>query len=114
MRELGETKRGTGAQLCGPDLKSCSAFGENTEEAFRDVGLSKAAWLQNLSCTEKAYPPARCWPAIYAAPALSQALFHSPRCREGSAESVVRVPTAKRAEGTRNQVLKFTDCEPLY
>ena len=28
-----------------PDLQSCSAFGETPEDALKQVGIAKAAWL---------------------------------------------------------------------
>ena len=39
-----------------PDLKSCSAFGETAEEAFREVQLAKAAWLQTCRARKKSVP----------------------------------------------------------
>lgn len=29
-----------------PDLEACSAFGTTAEEALREVGIAKAAWLE--------------------------------------------------------------------
>ena len=48
-----------------PDLEACSAFGETTEEALRQVEIAKAAWLEAARAEGKPIPPPRYRPAIY-------------------------------------------------
>jgi predicted RNase H-like HicB family nuclease len=48
-----------------PDLKYCSAFGKNPEEAVREVQLAKAAWVKAAKERGKAIPKAKYRPAIY-------------------------------------------------
>jgi predicted RNase H-like HicB family nuclease len=49
-----------------PDLKSCSAFGANPEEALREVLIAKDAWLKTARKHRKPIPKPRYRPAIYA------------------------------------------------
>lgn len=49
-----------------PDLKSCSAVGETSEEALREVLIAKEAWLQTARKHRKPIPKPRYRPAIYA------------------------------------------------
>jgi predicted RNase H-like HicB family nuclease len=39
-----------------PDLKVCSAFGSTPEEAMREVGHAKAAWLEAARAEGKPIP----------------------------------------------------------
>ena len=48
-----------------PDLAACSAFGATPEEALRQVGAAKAAWLEAAREEKKPIPPPRYRPAIY-------------------------------------------------
>jgi predicted RNase H-like HicB family nuclease len=48
-----------------PDLRFCSAFGATPEEAVREVGIAKAAWLKAAKAKGKPIPPPRYRPAIY-------------------------------------------------
>lgn len=48
-----------------PDLKSCSAFGATAEEALREVGTAKAAWLEAARAEGKPIPEPRYRPLIY-------------------------------------------------
>jgi len=48
-----------------PDLKHCSAFGENPEEALRQVLVAKSAWLETARATGKAIPEPQFRPVIY-------------------------------------------------
>ena len=48
-----------------PDLKHCSAFGLNPEEAVREVLLAKSAWLEAAREAGKPVPRPRYRPAIY-------------------------------------------------
>ncbi len=48
-----------------PDLKHCSAFGLNPEEAVREVLLAKSAWLEAAREAGKPVPKPRYRPAIY-------------------------------------------------
>ena len=48
-----------------PDLQSCSAFGENPEEALREALKSKKIWLDAAQAEGKPVPSPRYRPAIY-------------------------------------------------
>jgi predicted RNase H-like HicB family nuclease len=48
-----------------PDLKYCSAFGDTPEEAVREIGIAKAAWLEAAREAGKPVPEPRYRPAIY-------------------------------------------------
>ena len=48
-----------------PDLEACSAFGQTPEEALREVGMAKTAWLEAARADGKPIPLARYRPAIY-------------------------------------------------
>jgi predicted RNase H-like HicB family nuclease len=48
-----------------PDLKHCSAFGENPEEALQQVLIAKAAWLEAAHAAGKSIPRPRYRPLIY-------------------------------------------------
>jgi len=48
-----------------PDLKACSAFGETTEEALKEVEIAKAAWLEAAQQANKPIPVPRYRPVIY-------------------------------------------------
>jgi predicted RNase H-like HicB family nuclease len=48
-----------------PDLSYCSAFGENPEEALREVLIAKEAWLESAKEEGKPIPPARYKPVHY-------------------------------------------------
>jgi len=48
-----------------PDLAACSAFGDSPEEALRQVGIAKAAWLEAARAEGKPIPSPRYRPAIY-------------------------------------------------
>jgi predicted RNase H-like HicB family nuclease len=39
-----------------PDLVACSAFGETPEEALREVGIAKQAWLETARSEGKPVP----------------------------------------------------------
>ncbi|MEX0271675.1 type II toxin-antitoxin system HicB family antitoxin [Leptolyngbyaceae cyanobacterium UHCC 1019] len=48
-----------------PDLKFCSAFGETPEDAVRELGLAKAAWIEAATAAGKPIPEPRYRPLIY-------------------------------------------------
>jgi len=48
-----------------PDLKHCAAFGETPEEAVREVGLARDAWVASAREAGESVPPPRYRPAIY-------------------------------------------------
>lgn len=48
-----------------PDLKHCSAFGQNPEEALQEVLKAKQAWLEAAHAAGKPIPDARYRPLIY-------------------------------------------------
>ncbi len=50
-----------------PDLDSCAAFGPTPEEALREVGKAKTAWLEAARSAGKPIPEPRYRPAIYRA-----------------------------------------------
>jgi predicted RNase H-like HicB family nuclease len=50
-----------------PDLNACSAFGATAEEALREVGLAKSAWLEAARAEGKPIPEPRYRPLIYQA-----------------------------------------------
>ena len=50
-----------------PDLRSCSAFGENAETALHEVLIAKDAWLATARAHRKTIPEPKYRPAIYAA-----------------------------------------------
>jgi len=52
-----------------PDLEACSAFGNTTEEALRQVEIARAAWLEAACVESKPIPEPRYRPAIYQAAA---------------------------------------------
>jgi predicted RNase H-like HicB family nuclease len=47
-----------------PDLNACSAFGATAEEALREVGLAKSAWLEAARAEGKPIPEPRYRPLI--------------------------------------------------
>ena len=48
-----------------PDLEACSAFGNTTEEALRQVEIARAAWLEAARVEGKPIPEPRYRPVIY-------------------------------------------------
>jgi predicted RNase H-like HicB family nuclease len=50
-----------------PDLQSCSAFGETTEDALKQVEIAKAAWLEAARDAGKPIPEPKYRPVIYEA-----------------------------------------------
>ncbi len=50
-----------------PDLQACSAYGDTAEEALREVGIAKSAWLEAAKAEGKPIPEPRYRPAIYQA-----------------------------------------------
>jgi predicted RNase H-like HicB family nuclease len=50
-----------------PDLRFCSAFGDTPEEAVRQVGRAKAAWLEAAKEQGKPIPEPKYRPVIYQA-----------------------------------------------
>jgi len=52
-----------------PDLEACSAFGNTTEEALRQVEIARAAWLEAARVEGKPIPEPRYRPVIYQAAA---------------------------------------------
>jgi predicted RNase H-like HicB family nuclease len=48
-----------------PDLKACSAFWPTAEDALREVGLAKAAWLAAARAEGKPIPEPTDRPLIY-------------------------------------------------
>lgn len=50
-----------------PDLKHCSAFGDNPEEALREAMIAKEAWLTAAAANRRPIPRPRYRPAIYRA-----------------------------------------------
>jgi predicted RNase H-like HicB family nuclease len=48
-----------------PDLQHCSAFGATPEEAVREVGIAKAAWLEAARSSGRPIPRPQYRPAIH-------------------------------------------------
>ena len=48
-----------------PDLKYCSAFGDTPEEAAREIGVAREAWLESARNEGRAAPEPHYRPAIY-------------------------------------------------
>jgi predicted RNase H-like HicB family nuclease len=48
-----------------PDLEACSAYGDTPEEALKQVGIAKKAWLAAARAAHKQIPKPRYRPAIY-------------------------------------------------
>jgi len=48
-----------------PDLKACSAFGQTSEEALKEVEIAKAAWLEAARQSGKPIPLPKYRPVIY-------------------------------------------------
>lgn len=48
-----------------PDLKHCSAFGDTPEEAVREVGIAKEAWIEGAREAGDPVPKPRYRPVIY-------------------------------------------------
>ncbi len=48
-----------------PDLKYCSAFGDTPEEAVREIGIAKEAWLEAARDAGDPIPKPRYRPVIY-------------------------------------------------
>jgi predicted RNase H-like HicB family nuclease len=48
-----------------PDLKHCSAHGENPEAAMREVLIAQQAWLETAKAHGKKIPKPRYKPIIY-------------------------------------------------
>jgi predicted RNase H-like HicB family nuclease len=48
-----------------PDLKHCSAFGRNPQEALAEVMKAKEAWLETARANGKPIPEPRYRPVIY-------------------------------------------------
>lgn len=48
-----------------PDLKACSAFGETSEEALKEVEIAKTAWLEAARQSGKPIPLPKYRPVIY-------------------------------------------------
>lgn len=48
-----------------PDLKYCSAFGENPVEAVQEIMIAKEAWLEVAAKYGKAIPKPQYVPLIY-------------------------------------------------
>ncbi len=48
-----------------PDLKNCSAFGENPEQALEELLLAKESWLASAKANGKPIPAPEYKPAIY-------------------------------------------------
>ncbi len=48
-----------------PDLDSCSAFGETTEQALEEVEKAKKAWIEAAHQSGKPVPSPRYRPVIY-------------------------------------------------
>jgi predicted RNase H-like HicB family nuclease len=48
-----------------PDLKYCSAFGANPEQAVREVARAKAAWIKAAKKEGKPVPEPKYRPVLY-------------------------------------------------
>jgi len=48
-----------------PDLKGCSAFGVNPEEALKQVQIAKTAWIEAARANKQPVPPPKYRPIIY-------------------------------------------------
>ena len=48
-----------------PDLEFCSAFGETPEEAFKELQIAKALWLEAARANGKIIPEPKYKPLIY-------------------------------------------------
>lgn len=51
-----------------PDLKYCTAFGKTPEDAVREVGIAKKAWISAAKKEGKEIPEPRYKPMIYQVP----------------------------------------------
>ena len=51
-----------------PDLDACSAFGNTPEEALKELGTARKAWLKAAKAAHKRIPRPRYRPAIYQLP----------------------------------------------
>jgi len=47
-----------------PDLEACSAFGRTPEEALKEVGVAKMAWLKAAEAEGKPIPEPRYKPIV--------------------------------------------------
>jgi len=61
------SKKDSGYIVDIPDLEACSAFGDTPEEAFRQVEIAKAAWLEAARVEGKLVPKPTYRPVIYQA-----------------------------------------------
>jgi len=50
-----------------PDLDACSAFGATSREAFEELEVARAAWLDAARAEGKPIPPPTYRPVIYEA-----------------------------------------------
>ena len=48
-----------------PDLEACSAFGNRSEEALKEVQIAKEVWIEAARVEGKPIPRPRYRPAIY-------------------------------------------------
>ena len=48
-----------------PDLEACSAFGNTAEDALREVGVAREAWLETAKAEGKPIPVPAYRPLIY-------------------------------------------------
>ena len=51
-----------------PDLEACSAFGKTPQEALKELGVAREAWIKAAKAARKRIPPPRYRPAIYQLP----------------------------------------------
>lgn len=48
-----------------PDLRYCSAFGKDPEEALKEALIAKKAWIESAKANGKSIPKPRYRPAVY-------------------------------------------------
>lgn len=48
-----------------PDLRYCSAFGKDPEEALKEALIAKKAWIESAKANGKPIPKPRYRPAVY-------------------------------------------------
>lgn len=48
-----------------PDLRYCSAFGKDPEEALKEALIAKKAWIESAKANGKSIPKPRYRPVVY-------------------------------------------------
>jgi predicted RNase H-like HicB family nuclease len=58
-----------------PDLRACSAFGDTSEEALKQVEIAKAAWLEAARFEDRPIPQPMYWSVIYQATQIANPIY---------------------------------------